>query len=134
MNLSRRGLLGALGLLPFVGKKREPEARISVPLPPSDLPGSQPNRTASFPNSEWESLKNLTPTTLEKGDVVQLALSGGAAVRPTRYSKARFAVSLERVPPGEYGRFATYGVTYARIYTTAQANFAIKAAEAVHLG
>jgi hypothetical protein len=124
MKFSRRGLLGLLGVLPFVGKKKA-EARAVVPLP-SASSWSQPNRIGSFPASEWISLKNITPHVLDKGDVVQFSRRGDAAVRPTNYSKARYAVSLERVEPGEYGRFATYGLTYAKCYTAAESNFKFK--------
>lgn len=127
MKLSRRGLLGILCVLPFVGKKKaaEPEARVSVPRPKTDSTWSQLNGVASFPESTWQRLKNITPGTLEKGDVAQISLRGDAAVRPTYYSKSRHVVSLDRVEPGQYGRFATRGLTYVKTYTTQQANFTI---------
>ncbi len=113
MDISRRGVLGLLAVLPWaVRLKQAPEA-VEAYREPHLSEDELPPIPHGF-KGECIALKNGTRKRLLKGDVCQVGPSGEWAHEPGGPDGLCFGVALHEVPKGRVGWFATQGLVEAR--------------------
>lgn len=114
MDISRRGVLGLLAVLPWaVRLKQAPEA-VEAYREPHLSEDELPPIPHGF-KGECIALKNGMRRRALKGDVCQVGPSGEWAHEVGCPDCVCFVVALDETPKGKVGWFATQGVVEARI-------------------